>query len=75
MNNFSSSLSCPWMTIIDYLFYAADSLSYDVSWEYIAKLLVAWFYYTESPYFDIYRTCVSTSAYGLFYIILLRHVP
>ena len=36
MNNFSCSLSCTWMTVTDCLFYAS------VSWEYIAKLLVAW---------------------------------
>ena len=35
-NNFSCSLLCTWMTIIDCLFYASDSLSCDVSWEYIA---------------------------------------
>ena len=27
MNNFSCSLSCTWMTLIDCLFYASDSLS------------------------------------------------
>ena len=27
MNNFSFSLSCTWMTILDCLFYASDSLS------------------------------------------------
>ena len=27
MNNFSCSLSCTWMTIIDCLFYASDSLT------------------------------------------------
>ena len=27
MNNFSCSLSCTWMTIIDCLFYDSDSLS------------------------------------------------
>ena len=43
-NNFSCSLSCTWMTIIDCLFYASDNLSGDVSREYIAKLLVAWLY-------------------------------
>ena len=32
------------MTKIDCLFHASDSLSGDVSWEYIAKLLVAWLY-------------------------------
>ena len=39
------------MTIIDllYLFYACDSLSLDVSWEYIAKLLVAWLYHPLQP--------------------------
>ena len=36
MKNFSCSLSCNWMTIIDCLFYASGSLSFDVSWEYIA---------------------------------------
>ena len=44
MNNFSCSLSCTWMTIIAGQFYASDSLSLDVSWEHIAKLLVAWLY-------------------------------
>ena len=42
MNNFSCSLSCTWMTVIDCLFYASGSLSSDVSREYIAKLLVVW---------------------------------
>ena len=44
MNNFSCSLSCTWMKIIDCLFYDSDSLhvSWDVSWEFIAELLVAW---------------------------------
>ena len=37
-------MSCTWMTIIDSLFYAFGSLSLDVSWEYIPKLLVAWFF-------------------------------
>ena len=41
MNNFSCSLSCTWVTTIDFLFYASDSLSRDVSLEYIAKLVVA----------------------------------
>ena len=44
MNNFLCNLSCTWMTIIDCLFYASDSLSWDVSWEYIAKFLVVWLY-------------------------------
>ena len=30
--------------MIDCLFYASNSLSRDVSWEYIAKLVVAWLY-------------------------------
>ena len=34
-------MSCKWRTIIGCQFYASDSLSWDVSWEYIAKLLVA----------------------------------
>ena len=42
MNKFSCSLSCTWMTIMDCLFYASDSLSLDVSLECIAKLVVAW---------------------------------
>ena len=42
MNKFACSLSCTWMTIIDWLFYASDSLSSAVSREFIAKLLVAW---------------------------------
>ena len=33
----SCSLLCTWMTIINYLFCASGSLSWDVSWEYIAK--------------------------------------
>ena len=44
MNKFSCSLSWTWMTIIDCLFYASGSLSWHVSWEYIAKLVVAWLY-------------------------------
>ena len=44
-DNFSCSLLCTWMTIIDCLFYSSGSLSWDFSWEYIAKLLVAWLYY------------------------------
>ena len=32
------------MTIIDSLFYASDSLSGDVSLEFVAKLIVAWMY-------------------------------
>ena len=42
MNKFSCSLSCTWVTIIDRLFYASNNLSLDVSFEYIAKLVVAW---------------------------------
>ena len=38
MNNFSFSLSCTWMTIIDCLFYASDSLSWDVSWSKLLKI-------------------------------------
>ena len=45
MNNLSCSLSCTWMTIIDYLFCASDSLSGHDSWEFHAKLLVARLYY------------------------------
>ena len=41
MNKFLYSLSCNWMTIIDCLFYAFDSLSLDISLEYVAKLAVA----------------------------------
>ena len=33
MNNFSCSLSCTWMAIIDCIFYASDSLCGDDSWE------------------------------------------
>ena len=40
MNKFSCSLSCTWMTTIDCLFYVSDSLSRDVSWEYIASCVV-----------------------------------
>ena len=44
MNKFLYSLSCNWMTIIDCLFYAFDSLSLDISLEYVAKLAVAMLY-------------------------------
>ena len=33
-----------WMTMIDCLFYASDSLSWDVSLKCIAKLVVVWLY-------------------------------
>ena len=49
MNNFSCSLSCNWMAVIDCLFYASGSLSWDVSWEYIAKLLVERLYSSFKP--------------------------
>ena len=39
------------MTIIDRLGYASDSLSWDVSFEYIAKMVVAWLY-TKTSKFD-----------------------
>ena len=42
MNKLSCSLSCTWMTIINCLFYASDSLSIDVSLESVAKSVVAW---------------------------------
>ena len=42
MNNFSCSLPYTWMAIIFCPFYVSGSLSWDVSWEYIAKLLFAW---------------------------------
>ena len=35
------------MTILYCIFYAFDSLSQDVSLEYIAKLVVAWLYYDK----------------------------
>ena len=41
MNKFLCSLLCTWM-IIDSPFYAFDNLSWAVSLEYIAKLVVAW---------------------------------
>ena len=44
INRFSCRLSCTWVTIIYCLCYASDSLSWDVSLEYIAKLIVAWLY-------------------------------
>ena len=47
MNNFSCSLSCTWITIIDCLFYASDSLSWDVSWEYIASCVVVTYCYSH----------------------------
>ena len=48
MDNFSCSLSCTWMTIIDCLFYASGSLSLDFSCGFIAKLLAPGCIY--SPY-------------------------
>ena len=57
MNNFSCSLSCTWMTIIDSLFYAPDSL-----FEIIAKLLAAWLYHCP-----LKLQCLS------FLIMVLRH--
>ena len=42
MNKFSYSLSCTWITIIDSQYFAFDSLSGDVSLEYIAKLVFEW---------------------------------
>ena len=56
MNNFSCSLSCTWKTIIDCLFYVSGSLSGDVSWEYMAKLLVAWLYQV-TPTFSV-KSCI-----------------
>ena len=46
MNNFSCSLSCTRMTIIDCLSYASDSYleMFHGGGGYIAKLLVAWLY-------------------------------
>ena len=58
MNNFSCSLSCSWMAIIDCLFYASDSLSRDVSWGNIAKLLVAWLYLTKMAIPCIEQSCL-----------------
>ena len=40
MNNFSCSLSCTWMPIIDCLSYVSGSLSRDVSWEYICVVII-----------------------------------
>ena len=53
MNNFSWSLSYTWITIIDGLFYASDSWSWHVSWEYIAKLLVALLYLLQLAHVNI----------------------
>ena len=44
MNKFLCGLSCTRMTITDCLFYDFDSLSRDISMEYIAKLVVVWLY-------------------------------
>ena len=42
MNMYSCRLPRIWMTIIDCLFYAFDSLYCEVALKYIAKLLVVW---------------------------------
>ena len=42
MNKFLCSLSCNWMTKINCLFYADDSLTGGFSCEDFAKLVVAW---------------------------------
>ena len=39
------------MTILDCRFYASDSLIWDVSLEYIAKLVVAWLYTEYAVFF------------------------
>ena len=67
MNNFSCSLSCTWMTIIDCLLYPSGSLSWDVSWEffcYIASYVVVTFFssFTEnqnsgSYLIHLFRVC------------------
>ena len=59
MNKLLCSLSCTWMTILDCLFYAFDSLSWEVSLEDIAKLVVAWLYNT--PYYNMYLDTSSWS--------------
>ena len=66
MNNFSCSLSCTWVTIIECLFYASDSLSWDVSWMYIANLEIAWLYFhiKETQFAILY--ILLTSAYLLY---------
>ena len=42
MNKCLCSLARTWMTILDSQFYIIDSLSLDVSFEWNAKLVVAW---------------------------------
>ena len=44
MNMFLCSLACTWMIIIDCQFYSIDSLSFDVSLECNANLVVAWLF-------------------------------
>ena len=59
MNNFSCSLSCTWMTIIDCLF--------NVSSEYIAKLLVAGL----NLNLDLYKAFLATRPILYYYIVTL----
>ena len=48
------------MIIIYVLFYDSSSLSSDVSWEYIAKLLVSWLYdRVSSRFHGLIRACIS----------------
>ena len=44
-------------------FYASGSLSWDVSWEYIAKKLVAWLYFIQVHVWDTTAKAVPTSNY------------
>ena len=53
------------VTIIDCLFYASDSLSGDVSFYYIAKLIVAWLYLEPEQKMEE-KILVSSSSSGSF---------
>ena len=44
MNKLLCSFACNWITIINSQFYITDSLSFDVSLESNANLVVAWLY-------------------------------
>ena len=58
---FLYGLSCNRMTIIDYAFNAVDSSSCEVSLEYIAKLVIAWWLYEVAHMLLIVTKVILTS--------------
>ena len=54
MNKFLCSMSCTWIVILDCLFYAFDSLSWDISLRDIANLVVALLYYPKGVFIQAF---------------------